>query len=154
MRIIKRTARAALLGVFVCGLSSCALFAPPEPCTSAWYDYEAREAFAPVRRDLGRTLNRLADAQEAMARPDPGLGAAVQFAFAAESGLRVIETLDRESIPRLQSAAQLCADPGFVRRAVFDFLDEEGVDELLAGANALPGLAAGLNAILEDAATQ
>lgn len=119
-----------------CTLPGCALLAPPEPCTTVWYDYEAREAFRPVRRDLRGALNQLQAAQTALQSPDPGLGAAVRIAFAANAGLSVLETLDRESMPRLQAAASSCNDPGFVRRAVFDFLDQEGVDDMFAGTDA------------------
>jgi hypothetical protein len=130
-------------------VSGCALLAPPEPCTTAWYDYEAREAFKPVRRDLRGALNQLQAAQTALQSPDPGLGAAVRIAFAANAGLSVIETIDRESLPRLQAAASTCDDPGFVRRAVFDFLDQEGVDDMFAGTDAATA-SLGLAPLLEQ----
>jgi hypothetical protein len=136
-------------------VGGCALFAPPEPCTSAWYDWEARQAFRPVRRDLRGAINQLQAAQAALENPDPGLGAAVRIAFAANAGLSLIETLDRESLPRLQAAAATCDDPGFVRRAVFDFLDREGVDDLFAGTDAETvslGLAPLLERLLADPA--
>lgn len=137
-------------------VSGCAAFAPPEPCTSAWYDAEAHQAFRPVRRELGGTIRQLQSAQQALESPEPGLGAAVRVAFAANAGLSLIETLDRESLPRLRSAADMCDDPGFVRRAVFDFLDEEGVDDLLAGSNAATaalGLGPALEAMLATASS-
>jgi hypothetical protein len=134
-------------------VGGCALFAPPEPCTSAWYDAEARAAFRPVRRDLRGAIDQLQAAQAALERPDPGLGAAVRIAFAANAGLSLIETLDRESLPRLRAVAATCDDPGYVRRAVFDFLDREGVDELFAGADAATaslGLAPLLERLLSE----
>ena len=121
--------------------AGCAAFGPPEPCTSAWYDYETREAFRPVRRELGRTINQLQSAQTALASPDPGLGAAVRLAFALENGLSLLEAVERESLPRLQLAATTCDDPAFVRRAVFDFLDQEGVDDLFDAAGGAGGFA-------------
>lgn len=113
--------------------SSCATFAPPEPCSAAWFDWEADQAFQPVKRDAGRALDRLQSAQAALEADDPGVGAAMRLAFAAESGLRVIEALEAETMPRLQSAALTCDDPAFPRRAVFDFLEDQGVDDLFSG---------------------
>lgn len=130
-----RTPIAAAL-VMSSTLSACAAFAPPAPCTAEWYNLETREAFRPVRRDLRGAINQLQAAQAALQSPDPGIGAAVRIAFAANAGLSVIETLDRESMPRLQAAASACDDPGYVRRAVFDFLDQEGVDDMFAGTDA------------------
>lgn len=140
---------ASLALVFAGFSSSCAAFAPPEPCTTPWFDYEAREAFEPVRRDLRGALNQLEGAQRALQSPDPGLGAAVRLAFAANAGLSLIETIDRESLPRLQAAARTCNDAGFVRRAVFDFLDQEGVDDMFAGTDASTA-ALGLAPLLEQ----
>jgi hypothetical protein len=144
-----------ILGAFALlwTLPGCALLAPPEPCTSEWFDLEAREAFAPVRRDLRGAINQLQAAQTALQSPDPGPAAVVRIAFAANAGLSVIETLDRESLPRLRSAASTCSDPGFVRRAVFDFLDQEGVDDMFAGVDASVaslGLAPLLEQMLDD----
>ncbi len=118
--------------------TSCATFAP-EPCTDRWYDLETREAFAPVRRDLDRTLANLRAAADTA--NTPGVVGAVRLALAAESATRLLEGLERESLPRLRSAAAYCDDPAFVRRAFFDFIDREGLDDLDA-------LTAGLDALL------
>ena len=121
-----------IVGALVISLGlvgGCASVAP-EPCTDAWFDREAREAFKPVRRDLEPTLNRLRKASAALENPGPL--AAARLAIAVENAARLLEAFDQRVLPRLRQSADQCKDPAFVRRAVFDFLDDEGLDELEA----------------------
>src|SRR5262249_30265999 len=92
--------RRFLAAALVFALAACAGLFAPEPCTQAWFKYEAKQAFAPVRRDLRRTLDQLRDAQSALEEPNPG--GVVEVARAAESGLRLIEAIDQKSLPRLR----------------------------------------------------
>lgn len=137
---MKRAALAAAAGAAALTTASCATYAP---CTDAWYAYETREAFAPVRHDARRTLNQLRDASASL--DQPSVMTAVRLAFALESLTRVFESIDRESLPRLRAAADACDDPAFVRRAFFDFLDQEGIAELAA-------MYDGLDVMLDDGA--
>jgi hypothetical protein len=134
MKILTTAAATTALAL----VAGCATFAP-EPCTDRWYQRETREAFAPVRRDLDRTIRNLRAA--AKAGDNPGVVGTVRLVMAAESAARLLEGIERESLPRLRATADYCDDPAYVRRAFFDFLDEEGIDEL-------EELTAGLDAML------
>ncbi len=153
--LLTRGAAAAL--VVVAG--GCATLAPPDPCTSAWYEVESRAAFKPIRRDLGRTLNRLQSAQNALAAEADGgdasgglnLSTTMRLAFALDAGMSLIEATERETIPALQATAATCNDAGYVRRAVFQFLDEEGVAAAFTQNEGFAPLALALDGLLATA---
>lgn len=145
---------AALISLLGLALSACATVPGPEPCSAAWFSAETRQAFAPIRRDARRSLERLRSTQAMLQNGgQPGLGAALSLTFAMESGLRVVEAAQQDALPRLQAAAGRCDDPAFVRRAVFDFLEQEGVADAFQSSGALAGLEPILESMLDAAMT-
>lgn len=143
--------RGWVIGAAALAAAGCATTNPYQPCSSPWVAVEARAAFDPVRRDASRALDRLQGAQAAMnAEGGAGLGAVMRLTFAMESGLRVLETTEQQTLPRLQAAAAQCDDPQLVRRAVFDFLDEQGVGDLFAGEDGFAPLAFALEQMLAE----
>lgn len=120
--------KAVVAGCVALQVSACAsLYA--EPCTDQWFEREAREAFRPIRSDLGPTLRDLEAATEI--KGDASLWTAWRMARAFDNLARLIEAFDKKSLPRLQAAAGQCNDPGFVRRAIFDFLEDEGIEDIV-----------------------
>ena len=116
-----------LLLSFLLLLPACATVSP-QACTDTWFDREAREAFRPIRQDLRPTLDRLRKTSASI--EEGGVLSAVRMALALENVLRLVETFEERTLPRLNRAAQQCDDPAFVRRALFDFLDQEGIEDL------------------------
>ena len=141
---------AVLAACALLGASGCATLEPAEPCTSTWYDYKRDQAFAPVRSELSKALDRMRSAQLAMqSNETASFGAILDMALALEGGLSVIDATEQQAIPTLQAAARQCGSNTFVRRAVLEFLDDEGVGELFSSGGEFAALGPALEMMLQ-----